>query len=356
MRILRALFTGALAVLFSGVLAPLTLVPAAQSEQASAADTSGLKFTAYRANASYPERSTTRYTVCATGTVSNINWDVGGGDIHGCGGDFVMVRYYGYISNPTTQTMFFRGYSDDGISMKIGGTWINGVGGDLVDATQVINEWVLRGCGSQNVGSFAFTSNVAYPVEVWMYEYGGGACAKIHQSTSSNGTFTAVPSTQFDQVGVEAAAFTEEAVKPTTVRDEAYSDSVAATGGGAVSYALQSGALPNGLTLNTATGAITGVPTTNGTYSFSIRASSVSGSTTTTDDTPSLTITVGVPPSVGAIDSSSTIAFGTPATMTVADAIGYPSPTYAVSSGSLPSGLTLNSATGSISGTPNGSG
>ena len=209
MRFLRAILTGALAILFSGVLAPLAIAPAAQPDHAQAVDTSGLKFTAYRANDAYPERSTTRYTVCATGMVSEINWDVGGGDIHGCGGDYVMVRYYGYISNPTTQTMYFRGFSDDGISMKIGGTWSNGT---LSGATQVINEWVLRGCGSGNVGSFAFTANVWYPVEVWMYEYGGGACAKIHQSTSQYGSFAAVPRSQFDQVGLEAATFTDESV------------------------------------------------------------------------------------------------------------------------------------------------
>jgi hypothetical protein len=62
------------------------------------------------------------------------------------------------------------------------------------------------------VGSFEFAANVAYPVEVWFYEYGGGACARITQSNASNGTFTAVQSTQFDQVGLVAAAFTDESV------------------------------------------------------------------------------------------------------------------------------------------------
>lgn len=52
----------------------------------------------------------------------------------------------------------------------------------------------------------------------------------------------------------------------------AYSQTLTSTGPveGVVTWAVISGALPDGLTLNTATGAITGSPTTAGTYSFII--------------------------------------------------------------------------------------
>lgn len=53
----------------------------------------------------------------------------------------------------------------------------------------------------------------------------------------------------------------------------AYSQVIAATGGdGVVSYAVTAGALPDGLTLNTATGIISGTPTEDGTFNFTITA------------------------------------------------------------------------------------
>jgi hypothetical protein len=65
----------------------------------------------------------------------------------------------------------------------------------------------------------------------------------------------------------------------------AYSDGVAASE--TASYSVFSGALPTGLSLNTSTGAITGTPTTPGTFTFVIRATNVTGST----NTGTLTIT-----------------------------------------------------------------
>lgn len=52
----------------------------------------------------------------------------------------------------------------------------------------------------------------------------------------------------------------------------AYSYTVTATGSPAPTFSVSSGALPPGLTLDTTTGAITGTPTTPGTYVFSITA------------------------------------------------------------------------------------
>jgi hypothetical protein len=52
-----------------------------------------------------------------------------------------------------------------------------------------------------------------------------------------------------------------------------YSSGVTATGTPAPTYTVTSGALPPGLTLNSATGAITGTPTTPGTYIFDVTVS-----------------------------------------------------------------------------------
>ena len=67
----------------------------------------------------------------------------------------------------------------------------------------------------------------------------------------------------------------------------AYSDAVSASETTSYSVVAAPNNLPPGLSLNTSNGAITGTPTTPGTYSFRIRATNVTGST----DTAVLTIT-----------------------------------------------------------------
>lgn len=56
-------------------------------------------------------------------------------------------------------------------------------------------------------------------------------------------------------------------------------NSASTTGGPVASYAVQTGTLPAGVTLDTSTGAITGTPTTNGTYTVTIRATNEGGTT-----------------------------------------------------------------------------
>jgi uncharacterized repeat protein (TIGR02543 family) len=85
-------------------------------------------------------------------------------------------------------------------------------------------------------------------------------------------------------------SFTESSVATPATMGTAYFDGVTATN--ASSYSVFSGALPVGISLNTTTGAITGTPTSQGSSTFVIRATS---STSNTANTESLTITV-LPP------------------------------------------------------------
>jgi hypothetical protein len=113
-----------------------------------------------------PERQ--EYTLCkdtvetAWTSVSQINHDWGGDIVAGCQGDFVIIHYYGYITFPTSGDITFQSLADDGFYMEIGGQ-------------TVINDWSLKGCYG-STGTHQFEANVSQYIDIWWYEYGGGAC------------------------------------------------------------------------------------------------------------------------------------------------------------------------------------
>lgn len=124
---------------------------------------------------------------------------------------------------------------------------------------------------------------------------------------------------------------------------------VASEGTPPYTYSVQSGALPAGLSLNASTGAITGTPTTPGTGSVTFRV---------TDDLAATADTSSIP---WEVNTKLTIADPSFPTMFWEEAItpfnvvasnGDTPYVYSVFSGALPAGLSLNSSTGAVSGTP----
>jgi hypothetical protein len=109
----------------------------------------------------------------------------------------------------------------------------------------------------------------------------------------------------------------------------------------------ESGTLPNGVTFDPATGTLSGTPAagTGGTYPVTFTASNGVG----TDATQTFTLTVNETPAVTST-SSTTFTAGTAGTFTPTTT-GYPAPTF-TESGTLPNGVTFNTATGTLSGTP----
>src|SRR5205085_1487232 len=71
----------------------------------------------------------------------------------------------------------------------------------------------------------------------------------------------------------------------------AYTASVAASPAGTYTYSLLAGNLPTGVTLNSATGALSGLPTVTGTYSFTVKADAGNGCS----GTQAYSITVSCP-------------------------------------------------------------
>lgn len=131
-----------------------------------------------------------------------------------------------------------------------------------------------------------------------------------------------------------------------------YSQTVSATGGTApYTFSVSSGALPAGLVLDTATGVINGTPTTAATSNFTVTAADASGCLGSRPYT--ITIAAAGCPVITLNPTTLPAGVtGTPYSQSVIASGGTPPYTYAVSSGSLPTGLTLDSSTGSIAGVP----
>jgi hypothetical protein len=134
-----------------------------------------------------------------------------------------------------------------------------------------------------------------------------------------------------------------------------YAQPIVVSGGvGVDNFIVTAGALPDGLSLDPGSGIISGTPTAIGPSSFTV---AVTDSATPSPDTTSVDLTLNVDEGLPLAIPPSTLpdaVQGFPYTQAVA-AVGGTAPyTWSVSSGALPTGLSLDPNTGIISGTPTG--
>ncbi|MCC4602243.1 autotransporter domain-containing protein, partial [Xanthomonas melonis] len=143
---------------------------------------------------------------------------------------------------------------------------------------------------------------------------------------------------------------------PAGTAGQAYTAAITPASGGTApySYALSAGALPAGITLDPASGGLSGTPTVAGTFNFTLTvsdstpspAAQASRSYVLTVNAATLVIAQGtLPPAVS----------GTAYTQTLSVSGGVAPYGFAVTSGTLPAGLTL-AANGVLSGTPSAAG
>jgi len=164
------------------------------------------------------------------------------------------------------------------------------------------------------------------------------------------GNFTVVVSNSLGSVTSGIATLTVNPVAPTItsplaasgVTGSSFNYQIVAN---PVATAFTATGLPAGLNFTAGSGTISGVPTQIGVFTVPISAANVTGAASA-----NLTITIQTPPPVITSAAAASGQVGSSFTYTT-QATNNPT-SYAISTGTLPAGLTLNPSNGSISGTP----
>ena len=121
----------------------------------------GLATTYYTIDEIPPLQSTTEYPVCGSEVENNINRSYDGEPYLDCTNDLFMVHMTGFITIPEHQTIEFWLASDDGGTINIDGNeW---------------GSWNDQGCSATESGQIDISAG-SQPLDLWMYENGGGTC------------------------------------------------------------------------------------------------------------------------------------------------------------------------------------
>ena len=182
------------------------------------------------------------------------------------------------------------------------------------------------------------TASGRFPVAVTVTDSGGVSNIQTSQATYN---LTIVP----------LLTITTASLPPGTI-NHAYSTTVAATGG-ATPYAWTATGLPTGVSINSSTGTISGTPTVSGSFPCTVTVTDSGGPSNTQTATANCNVTINSLPTI----TTSTLPPGRVqlAYSTTVAATGGVTP-YTWSATGLPAGLSINSSTGGISGTPVNSG
>jgi len=135
---------------------------------------------------SNPTRADNLYNLCKTVTFTHINHQWGGGSVEGCGNDYVMIHYTGYLTIPesTPYGYDFLNNADDGWYMTLDGMVIN-------------DNWVLKGCGGWWSQKFHLEAGRSYQLDAWYYEWSGGACSTLYYDNGY--TWGVIPASWYSQ-------------------------------------------------------------------------------------------------------------------------------------------------------------
>ena len=114
---------------------------------------------------------------CYSAVVPNIDYDWGGAPpAEGCPGDFFVINFTGWLTVPESGQWEFLNWSDDGWRMTL-------------DGVLTLDDWNFHGCGGHwsgpNEGYSQLVAGQSYALDIWMFEWGGGACARLDYGSPS---------------------------------------------------------------------------------------------------------------------------------------------------------------------------
>ena len=171
------------------------------AQPASAEPTPGVNATYYIIDEVPPEQSTTQYEECGSELENNINRSYDGEPYEECTGDLFMVHMQGYITIPEHDTIEFFLASDDG--------------GEITIGNNTFGVWQDQGCSATMSGNLQLEA-ASQPLQVWMYENGGGSCLMLAWKID-DGDWAIVPEEAFTTS--PAVSTTTTVVSTTTVAE-----------------------------------------------------------------------------------------------------------------------------------------
>jgi hypothetical protein len=144
---------------------------------------------------------------------------------------------------------------------------------------------------------------------------------------------------------------------PSGTQNVAYSTALAATGGKTpYAWSITSGSLPTGVTLTASSGLIAGTPTESGTFPITVQVKDSTSPAQTASQSFSIVIAAAVTPLSITTSSLPSGTQNVGYSTALAATGGKTLYTWSITSGSLPTGLSLAASSGTISGTPTQSG
>ncbi len=185
------------------IFAPVAIL-ALFAPSANAEPVAGLQTTYYTIDEIPPTRSEHIYTECGSEVENNINRSYDGEPFEDCTNDLFMVHMSGFIEIPVHETIEFWLATDDGGNINIDGNeW---------------GDWIDQGCTWMESGQIDISAG-SQPLDLWMYENGGGTCVMLAWNIDGEG-FEIVPDEAFTTTGIP----TDTTIPDTTIPDTTIPD------------------------------------------------------------------------------------------------------------------------------------
>ena len=193
---LRFFFRSRWLIVAPALLASIfSFIPSASADPAP-----GLFTSYYTIDVVPPVMSDSEYVLCGSEVENNINRSYDGEPYLDCTNDLFMVHMTGFITIPEHNTIEFWLASDDGGIIDIGGNeWGN---------------WGDQGCSATESGQIDISAG-SQPLDLFMYENGGGTCLMLAWNINNEG-WSMVPDEAFTTNGTPTTTTTSTTTTSTT--------------------------------------------------------------------------------------------------------------------------------------------